>query len=60
MLSLASFGFSAPAQALSGSYCGSVPFIIDNKVTFNADGTSDLDINVKIAHKEIKCSAEAT
>ena len=58
--SIAAASFSAPAPALTGSYCGSVPFIVDNRVTFNSDGTTDLDINVKIAHKEVKCSAEAT
>jgi len=47
------------AAAPTGKYCGSVPFIIDNSITFNGDGTAALDINVKIAHQEIKCPTEA-
>jgi hypothetical protein len=43
----------------SGKYCGSVPFIIDNTVTFKGDGTVDLDINVKIAHQRVTCPGEA-
>merc|ERR1719262_1371227 len=38
-----------------GTYEGSVPFIVDIKCTFNADGTMDFDNNVKIQHQEIKC-----
>jgi len=50
----------SPISDLHGSFCGSVPFIIDNKITFNDDGTTDLDFNVKIAHKDVACKAEQT
>merc|ERR1711881_394392 len=43
--------------ALSGTYEGSVPFILDMTVKFNGDGTMDFDNNVKVAHQEIKCAA---
>merc|ERR1712125_88843 len=46
------------AAALSGSYEGSVPFIIDITMDFSAD-TVNADINVKIAKQEIKCPTEA-
>merc|ERR1712083_352603 len=44
--------------APSGAYEGSVPFIIDITMVFGAS-TWDADINVKIAHQEIKCPTEA-
>jgi len=51
---------SSFSGAPSGAYCGKVPIILDNKITFSSDGTSaDIDINVKIAHKEVVCKAEA-
>merc|ERR1719203_155896 len=43
----------------SGSYEGSVPFIIDIKMKFNGDKTTDLDINIKIAKQEGTCKGEA-
>merc|ERR1719446_250172 len=42
-------------SALSGTYEGGVPFIIDMTLKFNGDSTMDFDNNVKIAHQEIKC-----
>merc|ERR1711971_898173 len=45
-------------SALSGVYEGSVPFIIDITMDFSAS-TVNADINVKIAHQEIKCPTEA-
>merc|ERR1711970_997229 len=44
--------------APSGAYEGSVPFIIDITMEFSAS-TVNADINVKIAHQEIKCPSEA-
>merc|ERR1712137_974635 len=44
--------------APSGSYEGSVPFIIDITMEFSAS-TVNADINVKVAHQEIKCPSEA-
>jgi hypothetical protein len=44
----------------SGSYEGSVPLIIDIKMSFNAgDKTADLDLNVKIAKQRVTCTGEA-
>merc|ERR1711920_1099427 len=45
-------------NALSGAYEGSVPFIIDITMDFSAS-TVNADINVKIAHQDIKCPTEA-
>merc|ERR1719282_1341088 len=45
-------------SALSGVYEGSVPFIIDISMDFSAS-TVNADINVKVAHQEIKCPSEA-
>jgi hypothetical protein len=45
------------AAAPSGKYCGSVPFIIEVDITLGT--TADVDINVKIAHEEVKCPSEA-
>merc|ERR1711988_1245910 len=47
------------SPSLSGTYEGSVPFILDMIVTFNSDGTMDFDNNVKIAHQEVKCEKVA-
>ena len=44
--------------APSGSYCGSVPVILTDKITFNGDGTADFDINIKIAKQEVNCKGE--
>merc|ERR1711920_1048127 len=44
--------------APSGAYEGSVPFIIDITMDFSAP-TVNADINVKVAHQEIKCPSEA-
>merc|ERR1712032_421792 len=44
--------------ALSGAYEGSVPFIIDITMDFSASAVN-ADINVKVAHQEIKCPSEA-
>merc|ERR1712203_1166035 len=44
--------------APSGAYEGSVPFIIDITMEFSAS-TVNADINVKVAHQEIKCPSEA-
>jgi len=43
----------------SGSYEGSVPLVVDVKMKFNGDNTADLDINVKVAHQDVPCKAEA-
>merc|ERR1719282_1157489 len=45
-------------SAPSGVYEGSVPFIIDITMDFSAS-TVKADINVKVAHQEIKCPSEA-
>merc|ERR1719487_2741837 len=50
-------GAQVAVAALSGTYEGGVPFILDMTVKFNGDGTMDFDNNVKIAHQEIKCAA---
>merc|ERR1712228_29263 len=44
--------------APSGAYEGSVPFIIDITMDFSTS-TVNADINVKVAHQEIKCPSEA-
>merc|ERR1719282_541223 len=46
------------AVAPVGAYEGSVPFIIDITMDFGTS-TVNADINVKVAHQEIKCPAEA-
>merc|ERR1719394_1142715 len=48
----------ALAAAPTGAYEGSVPFIIDITMDFSAS-TVNADINVKVAHQEIKCPSEA-
>merc|ERR1739845_283810 len=45
-------------NAMGGAYEGSVPFIIDITMDFGAS-TVNADINVKVAHQEIKCPTEA-
>ena len=51
MLSKFLIALSASASAAmslsagpTGSYCGSVPVILDDKITFNSDGTADFDV----------------
>merc|ERR1712066_256754 len=43
----------------TGTFEGSVPFIIDILFTFDSATAVDMDVNVKIAHQEIKCKGEA-
>merc|ERR1719217_1599796 len=45
--------------APTGSFEGSVPFIIDIVMNFDSATSVDMDINVKVAHQEIKCPGEA-
>merc|ERR1711953_893162 len=47
------------ADAPSGEYEGGVPFIIDVNVDITSATTMDLDLNVKVAHQEVKCPGEA-
>merc|ERR1711959_185753 len=49
-----SFAVAAP----SGSYEGSVPFIIAISLDITSATAADLDINIKIAHQEVKCPGE--
>merc|ERR1711881_421255 len=47
-------------DALSGSYEGSVPFIIDVNADFDGSGAkADVDINVKVASKHFTCKGES-
>merc|ERR1719198_1782656 len=55
---VASFLSAAIAAAPSGTYEGSVPFIIDVKLTIVNATSLDMDLNVKIAHEEVKCQSE--
>merc|ERR1711959_577049 len=48
----------AVADALTGEFDGSVPFILDMVLKFPGDGTVDFDQNVKVASTEIKCPTE--
>merc|ERR1719359_1628486 len=50
---------SSNTLAPSGKYEGSVPFIIDISMDITSATAADLDINVKVAHQEIKCPGEA-
>jgi len=51
--------FAAPAAStLSGTYKGSVPFILDMTIVFPGDGTINFDQNVKVASTEVKCPKE--
>merc|ERR1712000_352148 len=49
---------SLTAVAPTGKYEGSVPFIIDITADFTSGTAADFDINVKVAHQEIKCPGE--
>merc|ERR1712093_810650 len=45
---------------LSGTYEGSVPFIIDVTAAFDGSGAkADVDVNVKVASTRITCPGEA-
>merc|ERR1712125_69640 len=44
---------------MGGKFEGSVPFIIDITVDITSSTAADVDVNVKIAKQEIKCSNEA-
>jgi C1A family cysteine protease len=46
------------AAAPSGSYCGKVPVILEDKLVINGDGTADFNINVKIAKQVVDCHGE--
>merc|ERR1712093_708424 len=46
---------SLAVVAPSGKYEGSVPFIMD----ITSSTVADLDINIKVAHQEVKCPTEA-
>merc|ERR1712097_220418 len=49
----------ALADNLSGSYEGSVPFIIDVTADFDGSGSkADVDVNVKVASTRITCPGE--
>merc|ERR1712072_2945 len=43
--------------APSGKYHAAVPFILDMDITISGN-SMDFDMNVKVAHKEIKCPTE--
>ena len=43
-----------PVVAPSGTYEGSVPLVIDILFTFASATSANMDINVKVAHQEIK------
>merc|ERR1712093_191004 len=47
------------ADNLSGSYEGSVPFIIDVTADFDGSDTADVDVNVKVASTRITCPGES-
>jgi len=50
---------AAAADNLSGSYEGSVPFIIDVTADFDGSGAkADVDVNVKVASVRITCPGE--
>merc|ERR1712216_802666 len=48
----------AAVVAPSGKYDGSVPFIIDITADFTSATSCDFEINVKVAHQDIKCPGE--
>ena len=49
----------AALAAPSGKYEGSVPFIIDITADFTSATACDFEINVKVAHQDIKCPGES-
>merc|ERR1712072_1358139 len=46
------------SDALTGSYEGSVPFIIDINCDFDGSAKAHVDVNVKVASVRINCEAE--
>merc|ERR1712147_437195 len=46
------------AAALTGSFEGSVPFIIDVSADFDGSDKADVDVNVKVASTRITCPGE--
>merc|ERR1711881_499654 len=46
-------------DALTGSYEGQVPFIIDVTADFDGSDTADVDVNVKVASTRITCPGES-
>merc|ERR1712167_546155 len=50
---------SLMADKLSGSYEGSVPFIIDVTADFDGSDKADVDVNVKVASTRITCPGES-
>merc|ERR1712205_125759 len=46
------------ADALSGSYEGQVPFIIDINCDFDGSAKAHVDVNVKVASKRFNCATE--
>merc|ERR1712057_121640 len=47
------------SDKLSGSYEGSVPFIIDVTAEFDGSDKADVDVNVKVASTRITCPGES-
>merc|ERR1711981_931319 len=47
------------SDKLSGSYEGSVPFIIDVTADFDGSDKADVDVNVKVASTRITCPGES-
>merc|ERR1712100_716670 len=59
-LKMSKKALKAKADNLSGSYEGSVPFIIDVTADFDGSGAkADVDVNVKVASTRITCPGEA-
>merc|ERR1711959_467217 len=55
---LVATALAVPLQAPSGKYCAKVPIILD--MTIDLEGTTmNFDMNVHVAHKEIKCPTES-
>merc|ERR1719456_1632653 len=52
------FAAVARADALTGSYEGQVPFIIDINCDFDGSAKAHVDVNVKVASTRINCEAE--
>merc|ERR1712070_712401 len=48
----------AVADSLSGTYEGSVPFIIDVTGVFDGSSKADVDVNVKVASVRFNCKGE--
>merc|ERR1712138_187211 len=46
------------SDALTGSYEGSLPFIIDINCDFDGSAKAHVDVNVKVASIRINCEAE--